>query len=267
MPASSEWFALADRLASRAGADDEFHHLSSISSTIRGLCQSIASNTRAGPSGVRRPCSQLRKVPRDTPIWRENAACDSPVLRRTADTLTTRSGQLERSSGAPRPSFGATSPAAGMADFTLWATACETALWPAGTFARAYAANRTASIEGIIDADPVAARVRELMTERSSWTGTAADLLRISLNGSGDRISRSNAEWPKNARALAGYLRRAQTFLRTLGIDIAFTREGRAGTRVIRMRTSLEHIVSTVSSVRENGSGSIRERSPPGPFG
>jgi hypothetical protein len=29
-----------------------------------------------------------------------------------------------------------------MADFVLWATACETALWPAGGFARA-AANRT----------------------------------------------------------------------------------------------------------------------------
>jgi hypothetical protein len=25
-----------------------------------------------------------------------------------------------------------------MADFAIWATACETALWPAGTFARAY---------------------------------------------------------------------------------------------------------------------------------
>jgi hypothetical protein len=44
-------------------------------------------------------------------------------------------------------------------DFALWATACETALWPAGTFIRAYAANRKAAIEGIIDADPIAACV------------------------------------------------------------------------------------------------------------
>jgi hypothetical protein len=29
-----------------------------------------------------------------------------------------------------------------MADFALWATACETGLWLAGTFARAYTANR-----------------------------------------------------------------------------------------------------------------------------
>ncbi len=33
-----------------------------------------------------------------------------------------------------------------MADFALWATACETGLWPAGTFTLAYAANRKAAI-------------------------------------------------------------------------------------------------------------------------
>src|SRR5262249_26870331 len=30
-----------------------------------------------------------------------------------------------------------------MADFALWATACETAFWPPGTFLRAYNANRS----------------------------------------------------------------------------------------------------------------------------
>jgi len=50
-----------------------------------------------------------------------------------------------------------------MADFAIWAAACETALWPAGTFARAYAANRRTAVEGIIDADPVAACVRDIM--------------------------------------------------------------------------------------------------------
>ena len=141
-----------------------------------------------------------------------------------------------------------------MADFALWATACETALWRAGTFTRAYAANRKAAIEGIIDADPIAACVRELMTERTSWTGTAADLLRVSI----ERTTQtgSGAALPRNPRALAGHLRRAQTFLRALGIDVIFTREGRAGSRVIRIRASLENTVSTVSSVsavRGNG--------------
>jgi hypothetical protein len=125
-----------------------------------------------------------------------------------------------------------------MADFALWATACETALWPAGTFARAYAANRRAGIESIIDADPVAACVREIMAERSSWMGSAADLLRAGADRRSDALSRGGAGWPKNPRALAGRLRRAQTFLRALGIDIGFSREGRAGSRVIRIRAT-----------------------------
>ena len=57
----------------------------------------------------------------------------------------------------------------------------------------------------------------------------------------------------KKARALAGSLRRAQTFLRALGIDIAFSREGRAGSRIIRIRRTLENTVCTVSSVRGGG--------------
>src|SRR5262245_55582132 len=63
-----------------------------------------------------------------------------------------------------------------MADFAIWAAACEPPLWPAGSFAYAYAANRRAATEGMIDADPIAACVREIMAERSSWTGSAEDL-------------------------------------------------------------------------------------------
>jgi hypothetical protein len=66
-----------------------------------------------------------------------------------------------------------------MADFALWATACETALWPAGTVARAYAANRKAAIESIIEADPVATCVRALMIDRTMWTGSASELSRL----------------------------------------------------------------------------------------
>jgi hypothetical protein len=147
-----------------------------------------------------------------------------------------------------------------LADFALWATACETALWPAGTFSRAYAANRTAAMGGIIDADPIAAFVREIMSERSSWTGSAADLLRVSAergSQTGDSAGR-----PKNPRALAGHLRRAQTFLRAVGVDITFRREGRAGTRVIMIRRSAESNVSTASTVsraREGGSEAAAE--------
>src|SRR5215472_4767762 len=140
-----------------------------------------------------------------------------------------------------------------MADFAIWAAACEAALWPAGTFANAYAANRRAAIEDMIEADPVAAGVRRFMAERSAWTGSAADLLRAA-DFVGDEVWKRSAGWPKTPRALAGRLRRAQTFLRTLGIEVTFSREGRAGTRMISVSTSAEHTVSTVSSVRDQGS-------------
>jgi hypothetical protein len=135
-----------------------------------------------------------------------------------------------------------------MADFALWAAACETALWPAGTFARAYAANRRAAIESIVEADPVAMCVRALMIDRNTWTGSASDLLSLCAERTRADISNGSA-WAKNPRALAGRLRRAQTFLRTLGIEITFSREGRTGTRIIRVSTAAEETVSTVSTV------------------
>jgi len=137
-----------------------------------------------------------------------------------------------------------------MADFALWATACETAFWPAGTFARAYVANRRAAIEDRIEADPVATRVREIVADRGAWTGSASDLLRAGADRFGDSFSNGHTDWPKTPRALAGRLRRAQTLLRTMGIEMTFGREGRAGTRTIRINSGFEtHPVTTVCTV------------------
>jgi hypothetical protein len=130
-----------------------------------------------------------------------------------------------------------------MADFALWARACETALWPAGTFARAYVANRRAAIESIIEADPIATCVRALMIDRTMWTGSASELLRLCVERARADLS-SGTAWAKNPRVLAGRLRREQTFLRTLGIEITFSREGRTGTRMIRVSTSRETATS-----------------------
>jgi hypothetical protein len=120
-----------------------------------------------------------------------------------------------------------------MADFALWATACETAVWPAGTFLRAYDENRRSAIEGVIDADPVAALVRQMMAKWARWSGSASDLLRVGADFYGDSHGTGSTGLPKSPRVLAGRLRRAQTSLRALGIEIAFSREGRGGTRII----------------------------------
>jgi hypothetical protein len=98
---------------------------------------------------------------------------------------------------------------------------------PAGTFARAYDANRQAAVEGLIETDPVAVCVRRLMAERGSWAGTASDLLRLAIYFAGDDISKKSTDWPRHPGALAGRLRRSQAFLRMLGIEISFSRRKR----------------------------------------
>jgi hypothetical protein len=123
-----------------------------------------------------------------------------------------------------------------MADFALWATACETALWPAGTFWSAYCGNRDEAVEGVIDADPIAAAVRVLMATRTEWTGKASDLLGALGEVVGERGVKSKT-WPDSPRALSGRLRRAATFLRKIGIETSFGREGRARTRTISITT------------------------------
>jgi hypothetical protein len=130
-----------------------------------------------------------------------------------------------------------------MADFALWATACETALWPSGTFWSAYCGNRDEAVDGVIDADPIAAAVRTFIQSRTGWTGTASDLLGALAEMAGERIARSKT-WPDSPRALAGRLRRAATFLRKVGIDIGFEREGRARTRMIRITTNAQPAAS-----------------------
>jgi hypothetical protein len=124
-----------------------------------------------------------------------------------------------------------------MADFALWATACATALWPAGTFWSAFCGNRDEAVDGVIDADPIAAAVRALMTTRTEWTGTASELLGALAEMAGERVAKAKT-WPDSPRALAGRLRRAATFLRKIGVDISFEREGRARTRTIRITTA-----------------------------
>ena len=127
-----------------------------------------------------------------------------------------------------------------MSDFALWAAACEPGTWPIGSFEQAYWRNRRTAVEDVVDRDSVAASIRDFAAERQTWTGSASDLI-AAVNNYRKTMGDSpalNAEFPRNPRVLAGRLRRAQTFLRTLGIEITFNREGRFGNRIIRISSS-----------------------------
>ena len=176
-------------------------------------------------------------------LWRKFESARATILGALLDVATHGLKNRSRFRGAALPR---------MADFALWAAACKTAQWPAGTVTRAYAANRRAAIEGVVEADPVAACVRAIMAVRPQWSGTASDFLRAADQLQRNEVAIRRPDWPRNPRALAGRLRHAQTSLRAVGIDIAFQREGRAGSRVISMTAAREPIVSTLGSARRS---------------
>lgn len=120
-----------------------------------------------------------------------------------------------------------------MADFALWATACEGALWPVGTFMNAYRANRGRIVAEIIEADPVASALRDLMEDRNEWTGTATELLRVLAKFAGE-YTRSKS-WPDNPRNLSGRVRRCAAALRHEGVQIAHSRSGHKRIRLIHI--------------------------------
>jgi hypothetical protein len=128
-----------------------------------------------------------------------------------------------------------------MADFALWVVACEPALWPPGTFLAAYNDSCDQTVSDVIEADPVAAAVRTLMSTRTMWTGTATDLLGA-LTGVAGKFVATRKTWPDDPRPLAGRLRRAATFLRKIDIEITFDRTGHYRTRMIRITTTQGHL-------------------------
>jgi hypothetical protein len=147
------------------------------------------------------PIAERQRRP-ETALWREFEVARPHVLGALLDAAAHGLHMLPRVRLKRLPR---------MADFALWATACESAFRPAVTLEAAYSNNRRASVERIVDADPVAARVREIMADRAQWTGTASDLLLAGTKVDGNPVGWNRSGWPKTPRALAGRLRRAQT--------------------------------------------------------
>jgi hypothetical protein len=119
-----------------------------------------------------------------------------------------------------------------MADFARWGAACETAFWPAGTFMLAYGRNRDEVVANLVEADPVAVAVRQLMARQETWRGTASELLDELGKFAGERNSKVNG-WPQTPQGLSGRLKRAAESLRKCGIQIDKRREGRERDRMI----------------------------------
>ena len=145
-----------------------------------------------------------------------------------------------------------------MADFALWATACETAIWPRGTFEAAYNGNRNQVVENVLESDTVAVALRTFVAGHVEWEGTATELL-AALGNEAPESQKRSKEWPTSGRALSGRLRRAATFLRKVGVKIAFAREGHARARTIHVSLTPE------TGAQPSSASSAASANPPEP--
>jgi hypothetical protein len=119
-----------------------------------------------------------------------------------------------------------------MADFALWAAACEGAFCAPGTFMAAYERNRSEAADSVAEADLVTTAMLSFTEKEPNWSGTAGELL-TELDQEVSVSQLKSKEWPTTARGLAGQLRRAMPLLRRKGVEISFSRGGREGQRTI----------------------------------
>jgi hypothetical protein len=119
-----------------------------------------------------------------------------------------------------------------MADHITWVRACEPKIWPEGQHLEAYDRNRAEAVEVVLDADPVATALRAHLDRCTALTTTSVELLDILTHLVPEHVRRSR-DWPPNARALSGRLRRLAPALRALGIVMTFEREGHDRRRLV----------------------------------
>jgi hypothetical protein len=110
-----------------------------------------------------------------------------------------------------------------MADFAIWATACEPKLGlKGGAFMEGYNLNREEVHQMALASSAVGQAVQMLVAERGRWQGTATELLAM-LNQL-DGVDRHVQGWPKVPRTLSGQLTRLAPNLRAIGIEVGKAR-------------------------------------------
>ena len=120
-----------------------------------------------------------------------------------------------------------------IADFALWASACEGAFAETGAVLAALQHNLAEAIDRVIEADPVCVAVLKFLeAEHGHWHGTCDQLLHNIRPWALEGAARERS-WPSNLKHLSNRLRLAQPVLRRRGMTI---RRGKsAGKRFIEL--------------------------------
>ena len=121
-----------------------------------------------------------------------------------------------------------------MADFARLACAAAPAFgWTSTEMLAAILANRAATVDAVIEADPVAVAVRELAS--TVWTGTATDLLVVLARKVPD-VQQRERSYPKDAARLSSRLRRLAPALRRDGVELVLPATGGRNGRNLTIR-------------------------------
>jgi hypothetical protein len=119
-----------------------------------------------------------------------------------------------------------------MADFAKWAVAALGEEGPG--FLSAYKANKDNAVRDSLEGDPVFISLMAFLDlKQGEWSGTATELMALLNTMTGYSYRRPPAGWPRAANALSGIIRRMAPALRKVGVDVEFSRDDAAASRVI----------------------------------
>ncbi len=121
-----------------------------------------------------------------------------------------------------------------LADFALWATACEAPLgWQPGAFTKAYQGAQNDLIRDALDAEPVAVALLKLPDHGDGQTVkltlTASELLELLNEVEGHKDKRPPKGWPGAAHVLSGTLKRIAPALLEQGLEVTQQRDTDSG--------------------------------------
>lgn len=118
-----------------------------------------------------------------------------------------------------------------MADFAIWAGACEEALGMVrGQFREAYEDNRADAQALALESAPLYEPLAKLAGE--GFSGTTSKLL-TRLSTMVTEATRRSNRWPKAPNALSNALRRMAGNLRSVGMEVDFSRPQHGGKRLV----------------------------------
>jgi hypothetical protein len=143
-----------------------------------------------------------------------------------------------------------------MADFARWACAAAPACgWTAEDFLGAYKGVRDASHELTLEASPIGSVLREFVTQKAPWEGTATELLAELSRLAGEQVAKHKT-WPKNGQVLSNALRRLAPTLRAGGIQVVMgNRSGKKGGRMISLLMQSPPSLSTGTEIPHDTGG------------